>query len=284
MFDSPAGAGSAVVLTLYTDSFVIKGSLDTRQRRVTDMLNLAEDPFIVLADVTFDEFGTSGRQVRAAYAQVNLGSILFAVADTPAEPAPELRTYKIEQRAIVSIAAVQGHRPHPPARGAKPADRADRADRHVPAGDRGDVLVGHARRAEDDGRHGRDQPIAGPDRGAPRGGRPVGRHRPARDGVGGHRRSIPTRRPGRGRRRPGRRTPHRPRRARRSGPRATRPGPRRTARPSASDRPAGPAGCPTPPSRRRRPPRPRVPAASARTRASPPRPPSRRSRPSAGRG
>ncbi len=111
MFDSPAGAGSAVVLTLYTDSFVIKGSLDTRQRRVTDMLNLAEDPFIVLADVTFDEFGTSGRQVRAAYAQVNLGSILFAVADTPAEPAPELRTYKIEQRAIVSTPPfkVTGH-------------------------------------------------------------------------------------------------------------------------------------------------------------------------------
>ncbi len=103
MFDGMEGGGSAVVLTLYTDSFVIKGSLDTRQRRVTDMLNLAEDPFIVLADVFFDEFGSVGRTVRADFAQVNLGSILFAVADTPSEPAPELRTHKIEQRAIVSI-------------------------------------------------------------------------------------------------------------------------------------------------------------------------------------
>lgn len=111
MFDPMASGGSAVVLTLYTDSFVIKGGLDTRQRRITDMLNLAEDPFIVLADVTFDEFGTAGQTVRADFAQVNLGSILFAVADTPAEPAPELRTHKIEQRAIVSIPPfkVTGH-------------------------------------------------------------------------------------------------------------------------------------------------------------------------------
>lgn len=111
MFDAMAGGGDPVVLTLYTDSFVIKGSLDTRQRRITDMLNLAEDPFIVLADVTFDEFGTAGQTVRADFAQVNLGSILFAVADTPAEPAPELRTHKIEQRAIVSIPPfkVTGH-------------------------------------------------------------------------------------------------------------------------------------------------------------------------------
>ena len=106
-----AGGGAPVVLTLYTDSFVIKGSLDTRQRRITDMLNLAEDPFIVLADVTFDEFGSIGRTVRADFAQVNLGLILFAVADSPAEPAPELRTHKIEQRAIVSIPPfkVTGH-------------------------------------------------------------------------------------------------------------------------------------------------------------------------------
>jgi hypothetical protein len=103
MYDGTQGPGTNAVLTLYTDTFVIKGGLETRQRRVTDMLNLAEDPFIVLADVTFDEFGSLGRTVRADFAQVNLGSILFAVADTPAEPAPELRTHKIEQRAIVSI-------------------------------------------------------------------------------------------------------------------------------------------------------------------------------------
>jgi hypothetical protein len=111
MFDAIQGPRSAVVLTLYTDSFVIKGSLDTSQRRITDMLNLAEDPFIVLADVTFDEFGMTGRTVRADFAQVNLGSILFAVADTIAEPAPELRTHKIEQRALVSTPPfkVTGH-------------------------------------------------------------------------------------------------------------------------------------------------------------------------------
>jgi hypothetical protein len=111
MFDDAGATQSAVVLTLYTDSFVIKGSLETRQRRVTDMLNLAEDPFIVLADVTFDEFGMTGRTVRVDFAQINLGSILFAVADTPAEPSPELRTHKIEQRALVATPPfkVTGH-------------------------------------------------------------------------------------------------------------------------------------------------------------------------------
>jgi hypothetical protein len=111
MFDAIQGTRSAVVLTLYTDSFVIKGTLETSQRRITDMLNLAEDPFIVLADVTFDEFGMTGRTVRVDFAQINLGSILFAVADTPAEPAPELRTHKIEQRALVSTPPfkVTGH-------------------------------------------------------------------------------------------------------------------------------------------------------------------------------
>ena len=117
-------AGTNAVLTLYTDTFVIKGGLETRQRRVTDMLNLAEDPFIVLADVTFDEFGTLGRTVRADFAQVNLGSILFAVADTPggtgagaAHPQDRAAGDRLDP-------AIQGHRLHPPARRAKPARRA----------------------------------------------------------------------------------------------------------------------------------------------------------------
>ena len=184
MFDSMAGGGSPVVLTLYTDSFVLKGSLDTRQRRITDMLNLAEDPFIVLADVQFDEHGSVGRTVRADFAQVNLGSILFAVADTVAEPAPELRTHKIEQRAIVSIPPfkVTGCIHLLAERSLRVA--LDRADRQVPAGDRGDLLVRLARRASGHRRPGRDQSVAGPDRGPPPGGGPVGRSRPARGGGG----------------------------------------------------------------------------------------------------
>jgi hypothetical protein len=104
MFDAlGAAAAQQVRLTLYTDSFVIRGSITTRQRRVTDMLNMAEDRFLVLSDVVTDEFGTRGESLRAEFAQVNLASVLFAVVNEPVEPAPELRTPKIPEEALISV-------------------------------------------------------------------------------------------------------------------------------------------------------------------------------------
>jgi hypothetical protein len=103
MFGEVAGLQHAVPLTLYTDAFLIRGTLDTRQRRITDMLNLAEDRFLVLSDVVFDEFGPRGVSVRAEYAQINLDSVLFAVADSPVESAPELRTPKVPEQALISV-------------------------------------------------------------------------------------------------------------------------------------------------------------------------------------
>jgi hypothetical protein len=103
MFDALGGTVQQVRLTLYTDSFVIRGSLTTRQRRVTDMLNMAEDRFLVLSDVMTDEFGTRGESIRAEFAQVNLASVLFAVVNEPVAPAPELRTPKIPEEALISV-------------------------------------------------------------------------------------------------------------------------------------------------------------------------------------
>jgi hypothetical protein len=103
MFDAIGGTPQQIRLTLYTDSFVIRGSLSTRQRRVTDMLNLAEDRFLVLSDVTTDEFGTRGESIRAEFAQVNLASVLFAVVNEPVTAAPELRTPKIPEEALISV-------------------------------------------------------------------------------------------------------------------------------------------------------------------------------------
>lgn len=90
-------------LTLYTDALVITGSVRTRQRRITDILNHAEDPFLILEDVTVETFGTRGMPARSEYAQVNLESVLFAVADLPVEPSPELRTPKTREEALVSV-------------------------------------------------------------------------------------------------------------------------------------------------------------------------------------
>lgn len=102
MFDG-VGAPQSVALTLYTDALVIRGTLDTRQRRVTDMLNSADDRFLVLSDVMTDEFGTRGESIRAAFAQINLAAVLFAVAHDPVEPAPELRTPKVPEEAVISV-------------------------------------------------------------------------------------------------------------------------------------------------------------------------------------
>jgi hypothetical protein len=97
------GSLHQIQLTLYTDAFVIAGSIQTRQRRVTDILNQADDPFLVLSDVTFDEFGPTGATVKADFAQVNLASVLFAVAHDIVEAVPELRTPKMPEPALISI-------------------------------------------------------------------------------------------------------------------------------------------------------------------------------------
>lgn len=92
-----------VPMTLYTEQFVVRGTIQTRQHRVTDILNEADQQFLVLEDVSLEEFGSKELPTRADYAQVNLGSILFAVSLQAVEPIRELRTPKVSERAFVSI-------------------------------------------------------------------------------------------------------------------------------------------------------------------------------------
>jgi hypothetical protein len=92
-----------LTVTLYTDSYVIHGTVTSRHRRVTDILNTAAEAFIVLSDVSMDEWGSTATPVRADYAQVNLASVLFAVADEPVESTPELRMVKIPEQAFITV-------------------------------------------------------------------------------------------------------------------------------------------------------------------------------------
>jgi hypothetical protein len=105
MFESMIGANEPVKLplTLFTDAFVIKGTIRTRQGRITDILNSGDEDFIVLEDAMVDEFGTRTQAVRTEYAQVNLDAVLFVVSDTNAEPRPDLRTPKVTEQAMISI-------------------------------------------------------------------------------------------------------------------------------------------------------------------------------------
>jgi hypothetical protein len=105
MFDPiPVGGEARLVpLTLYTDACVIRGSIRSRQRRITDILNMAEEPFVVVSDVTIDDYGSHGVVTRSEYAQVNLGAILFAVSDDLVETRPDLRTPKVPELAMITI-------------------------------------------------------------------------------------------------------------------------------------------------------------------------------------
>jgi len=105
MFDPMlmGGVVNDVQLTLYTDALVIRGTVRTRQVRITDILNGGDEEFLVLSDAVVDEFGTRDLATRTEFAQVNLASVLFAVADTPVEPRPDLRTPKVPEQAMISI-------------------------------------------------------------------------------------------------------------------------------------------------------------------------------------
>jgi hypothetical protein len=105
MFESMllGGEPALVSMTFYTDAFIIKGSIRTRQGRITDILNQADEDFIVLSDTVVDEYGARGMPVRSEFAQVNLGAVLFAVADTSIEARADLRTPKVPEQALISI-------------------------------------------------------------------------------------------------------------------------------------------------------------------------------------
>ena len=105
MFESMllGGEPTLVQLTLYTDAFVIRGTIRTRQARITDILNGADEEFLVLSDAFIDEYGTRSIAMRTEYAQVNLNAVLFAVADTTVEARPDLRTPKVPEQALISI-------------------------------------------------------------------------------------------------------------------------------------------------------------------------------------
>jgi len=97
------GSLRAVPMTLYTEMLVVRGTIQTLQHRVTDILNQATEPHLILEDVTLEEYGSTDLPIRAEFAQVNLASVLFAVSLTTVEPMRELRTPKVTERALLSV-------------------------------------------------------------------------------------------------------------------------------------------------------------------------------------
>jgi hypothetical protein len=92
-----------LAVEIYTDSHVIRGTVPTRQRRLSDVLNEAENDFIIVSDAEMTEFGSKANAARAEFAQVNLATVLFAVSDLVVEPLPEMRMQKESERALIVV-------------------------------------------------------------------------------------------------------------------------------------------------------------------------------------
>jgi hypothetical protein len=92
-----------IELTLYTDSYIARGTARTRTHRLTDVLNDLEHEFVVIEDAVLEEYGGRGEVVRAEFAQVNLDAVLFAVSDIEVEPVAELRVPKVAEQALITV-------------------------------------------------------------------------------------------------------------------------------------------------------------------------------------
>lgn len=111
MFGGIGGELRAAPITLVTDAFIARGTVHTRHRRISDILNSSDNDFLVLENATFDEFGSTGVAIQSDFAQVNLGAVLFGVADEPVEPTVELRIPKVSQLALITVPpfTITGH-------------------------------------------------------------------------------------------------------------------------------------------------------------------------------
>ena len=184
MFSGIGGEARPTAITLVTDAFVVRGTIITRHRRITDMLNAADEDFLVLENATFDEFGSTGVVMQTDYAQVNLGAVLFGVADEHVDPTPELRVPKVTERALISIPpfTMTGHIHLMPERDLHQA--LGELAGPVHPGHRRHVLVGSGGGGSDKRSDRCGQPTPRPDPRPPPRDRPVGRSRPFRGRVG----------------------------------------------------------------------------------------------------
>ena len=97
-----AASRPSVALTLYTDATSIRGTIQTRQRGSPTSSTTPRSAYLVLSDAT-RRVRRRGDAVRAEFAQVNLASVLFAVVGRAVGAAPELRTPKNPEEALISI-------------------------------------------------------------------------------------------------------------------------------------------------------------------------------------
>jgi hypothetical protein len=91
----------SIPLTVVTPQLVIQGSLQTRLRRLTDVLNEPNMSHLILADATFMEVGSRRVVAGPAVTQVQLSDVLFVHSSGPTESGQEQRSPKQAVRAVI---------------------------------------------------------------------------------------------------------------------------------------------------------------------------------------
>jgi hypothetical protein len=90
-------------LTLATDRLVIQGTVLTRVRQLTDLLNEPDATHVVLQDTTFMDVGSRQVVANAAVAQVQLSDVLFVHSSGPVESASSQRMPKQPVKATLLL-------------------------------------------------------------------------------------------------------------------------------------------------------------------------------------
>lgn len=88
-------------VTVVTRELIIQGSLKTRLRRLTDVLNEPDIDHLVLFEATFMEIGSRRVVAGSGVSQVQLGELLFVHTSGPTESGQEMRTPKQPVRATL---------------------------------------------------------------------------------------------------------------------------------------------------------------------------------------
>jgi hypothetical protein len=88
-------------LTVVTAQLIVQGTIETRLRRLTDVLNEPDVDSLVVLDATFMEVGSRRVIAAAAVSQVQLDDILFAHMTASTDTGAEMRTPKQPVRATL---------------------------------------------------------------------------------------------------------------------------------------------------------------------------------------
>jgi hypothetical protein len=90
-------------LTLVTDRLVIQGTVLTRVKRLTDLVNEPDATHLVLADASFMELGSRRVVAKGASAQVRLSDVLFVHSTEPTESGSTMRMPKQAVKALLLL-------------------------------------------------------------------------------------------------------------------------------------------------------------------------------------